>query len=53
MQPLATVIAFDVGKQVMPGSIPGWIASLLHEFRFDRAKAVSIIVMVLRENDRG
>jgi hypothetical protein len=23
----------------MPGSFPGWIASVVHEFGFDRAKA--------------
>jgi hypothetical protein len=39
MQPLAIVISFDVDEQVMPGSIPGWITSLVHEFGFDRAKA--------------
>jgi hypothetical protein len=27
MKTLAIVISFDVGKQVMPGSIPRWIAS--------------------------
>jgi hypothetical protein len=39
MKPLAIVISFDIGKQVMPGSIPGWITSFMHEFGFDRAKA--------------
>ena len=39
MKPLTIVISFDVGKQVMPGNIPGWIASLVHEFGFNRAKA--------------
>jgi hypothetical protein len=39
MKPLAIVISFDVGKQVMPHSIPGWITSLVHEFGFDRTKA--------------
>ena len=39
MEPLTIVISFDIGEQVMPGSIPGWIASLVHEFGFDRAKA--------------
>ena len=35
MEPLTIVISFDVGEQVMPGSIPGWITSLVHEFGFD------------------
>ena len=39
MDPLTIVVSFDVGEQVMPGSIPGWITSLVHEFGFDRAKA--------------
>jgi len=39
MEPLAIVISFDVGKQVVPGSIPGWITSQVHEFGFDRANA--------------
>ncbi len=39
MKPLAIVISFDVSEQVMPGSIPGWITSFMHEFGFDRAKA--------------
>jgi hypothetical protein len=39
MEPLTIVISFDAGEQVMPGSRPGWIISLLHEFGFDRAKA--------------
>jgi transposase InsO family protein len=39
MKPLAIIISFDVGKQVMPGSNPGWIASFVHELGFDRAQA--------------
>ena len=39
MEPVTIVICFDVGKQVMPGSISAWVASLVHEFGFDRAKA--------------
>jgi hypothetical protein len=39
MQPLTIVVSFDVGEQVVPGGIPGWITSLVHEFSFDRAKA--------------
>ena len=39
MKPLTIVVSFDVGKQVMPGSIPGWITSFAHEFGFDRAQA--------------
>lgn len=38
MKPLAIVISFDVGKQVMPGSIAGWIASLVHELGFQGAE---------------
>jgi hypothetical protein len=39
MKPVAIVISFDVGKPVMPASIPHWITSLVHEFAFDRAEA--------------
>ena len=39
MKPLTIVISFDVSEQIMPCSIPVWIASLVHEFGFDRAKA--------------
>jgi hypothetical protein len=39
MKPLTIVISFDVSEQIVPGSLPGWVASLAHEFRFDRAKA--------------
>jgi hypothetical protein len=39
MKPLTIVVSFDVEKQVMPGSIAGWIGSLVHEFGFDRAEA--------------
>src|SRR5208283_4503579 len=36
---LTIVISFDVSEQVMPGSFPGWIASVVHEFSFDSAEA--------------
>ena len=39
MKPLTIVISFDVSEQIVPGSIPGRVASLMHEFGFDRAKA--------------
>jgi hypothetical protein len=39
MEPPTIVISFDVSEQVMPGSFPGWITRLMHEFDFDRAKA--------------
>ena len=39
MKPLTIVISFDVGEQVVPGGIPGWVASLVHEFGFDSAEA--------------
>ena len=39
MEPLTIIISFDVGEQVMPGSLPGWIASVVHKFGFERAKA--------------
>ena len=39
MKPLAIVVSFDVGEQVVPGGIPGLVTSLVHEFGFDRAKA--------------
>jgi hypothetical protein len=39
MKPLTIVVYFDIGEQVVPGSIPGWVASLVHEFGFDRAEA--------------
>ena len=38
MLPLTIVISFDVNEQVMPGSFPGWIANVVHEFGFDHAK---------------
>src|ERR1019366_5005802 len=36
VEPLTIVVSFDVGEQVVPGGIPGWVASLVHEFGFDR-----------------
>ena len=39
MKPLTIVISFDVNEQIVPGSLPGRVASLMHEFGFDRAKA--------------
>ena len=39
MKPLTIVISFDVSEQIVPCNIPVWIASLVHEFGFDRAKA--------------
>ena len=33
------VASFDVGEQVVPVSIPSWVANLVHEFGFDRAEA--------------
>ena len=39
MKPLAIVVSFDVGEQVVPGGIPGWVASLVHEFGFQSAEA--------------
>jgi hypothetical protein len=31
MKSLTIVISFDVSKQIVPGSIPGRVASLMHE----------------------
>ena len=39
MEPLAIVVSFDVDEQVVPGGIPGWVASLVHEFGFQSAEA--------------
>src|ERR1700747_26652 len=39
MKPLTIVVSFDVGEQVVPGGIPGWVANLVHEFSFQSAKA--------------
>jgi hypothetical protein len=39
MKPLTIVVSFDVGEQVVPGNIPGWVASLVHEFSFQSAEA--------------
>ena len=32
IKPLAIVISFNLSEQIVPGSIPGWVASLVHEF---------------------
>jgi hypothetical protein len=32
IEPLTIVVSFDAGEQVAPGGIPGWVASLVHEF---------------------
>src|ERR1700736_5689240 len=39
MKPLTIVVSFDVGEQVVPGGIAGWVASQVHEFRFQSAEA--------------
>jgi hypothetical protein len=39
MKPLTIVVSFDVGEQVVPGGISGFIASLVHEFSFQSAEA--------------
>src|ERR1700730_3003868 len=39
MEPLTIVVSYDVGEQVVPGGIPGWVASLVHEFNFQSAEA--------------
>jgi hypothetical protein len=39
MKPQTIVISFDVGEQVVPGGIPGSVASLVHEFSFQSAEA--------------
>jgi hypothetical protein len=39
MKPLTIVVSFDVGEQVVPGGIPGFVAGLVHEFSFQSAKA--------------
>ena len=39
MKPLTIVISFDVNEQIAPCGLPGPVASLMHEFGFDRAKA--------------
>ncbi len=42
MKPLTIVISFDAGEQVTPGSLPSWIATLMHGFGFYRAGPASI-----------
>jgi hypothetical protein len=39
MEPLTIVVSFDVGEQVVPGGIAGFVASLVHEFSFPSAEA--------------
>jgi hypothetical protein len=39
MKPLTIIVSFDVGEQVVPGGIPGWLASQVHEFGFQSAEA--------------
>ena len=39
MEPLMIEVSFDDGEQVVPSGIPGWVASLLHEFGFQSAEA--------------
>ena len=39
MEPLTIIISFDVDEQFVAGGIPRWVACLVHEFGFDRAKA--------------
>ena len=39
MKPLMIEVSFDDGEQVVPSGIPGWVASLLHEFGFQSAEA--------------
>jgi hypothetical protein len=39
MEPLTIVVSFDIGEQVVPGGIAGFVASLVHEFSFQSAEA--------------
>ena len=39
MKPQTIVVSFDVGEQVVPRGIPGFVASLVYEFSFQSAKA--------------
>src|SRR5450631_1226925 len=39
MEPLTIIVSFDVGEQVVPGGIPVWVASLVHEFSFQSTEA--------------
>jgi hypothetical protein len=38
MEPLTIELSFDVG-QVVPGGIAGFVASLVHEFRFSECRS--------------
>jgi hypothetical protein len=38
MEPLTIVVSFDIGEQVVPDGIPGWIATLVDEFSFQSAE---------------
>jgi hypothetical protein len=39
MKPLTIGVSVDGGEQVGPGGLPGWVASLMHEFGFQIAEA--------------
>jgi hypothetical protein len=39
VEPLTIVVSFDVGEQVMPRGLPGFVASMVHEFDFQSAEA--------------
>ena len=43
MEPLTIVVSFDVGEQVEPGGIPGWVASLVHEFGFPKQLSIGAL----------
>jgi hypothetical protein len=40
MKPLMIIVSFDVGEQVVPGGIPSFVASLVHEFGFQIAESL-------------
>ena len=39
MKPLTIVVSFDIGEEIVLGGIAGFVASLVHEFSFQRAEA--------------
>ena len=41
MKRLTIVVSFDVGEQLVPGGIPGWVLSVVDEFGFQSAEATS------------
>src|SRR6202035_5123630 len=41
MEPLTIVVSFDVGEQVVPGGIAGFVASLVHEFSFPSVRVLA------------